>query len=177
MGTLGNIYIWFVLEVSQLMCNSAYMICNQCKSEFIPKYKYNPNKFCSRRCMYESRRDVQRQIALTNNPMKRPEVVEKWKQSMTFKKGEDHPMWKGGVYIQNGYRYLYVPGHPHAHKNMYQEHRLIMEQKIGRYLNSSEIIHHINGNKLDNRIDNLVITNRSEHASGHARGELRRTKW
>jgi len=153
------------------------MICQYCKIKFTPKYKWNPNKFCSRACMYETRREPQRKIALENNPMKKAHVVEKWKSSMKWSKGQDHHNWKGGKEIVNGYVYLYTPQHPIAHKNKYPEHRLVMEAEIGRYLKSSEIIHHINGDKKDNRVSNLVITNRSEHASGHSRGELRRMEW
>ena len=43
----------------------------------------------------------------------------------------------------------------------------MMEQKIGRSLNSNEIVHHINGDKHDNRIENLELTSRSEHMKKH----------
>lgn len=47
------------------------------------------------------------------------------------------------------------------------EHRYVMEQFLGRKLLSSEIVHHINGDKLDNCIENLILTNRADHINEH----------
>lgn len=79
--------------------------------------------------------------------------------------GSGNPKWNEGRSIRTGsYIEIYSPDHPNAHTDKYvYEHRLVMEKELGRYLESHEVVHHINGIKHDNRIKNLLLTNRVDH--------------
>ena len=66
--------------------------------------------------------------------------------------------WKGGVLMLDGYKYIWCPAHPNATQNGYVcEHRLIMEKKINRFLDTNEVVHHKDNNRLNNSINNLVL--------------------
>ena len=75
------------------------------------------------------------------------------------------------------YKQLHLPTHPMADKNGYvREHRFIMEQQIGRYLLKEEIVHHINGDTLDNRVENLELMDHKEHRRLHLKDTLHK-RW
>lgn len=81
---------------------------------------------------------------------------------------ENHHNWKGGRYIQQrGYIVMQLepdnPYYPMAYKGYVFEHRYIMAQHIRRCLTPEEQVHHRNGIKTDNGIENLELIMNCTH--------------
>lgn len=73
----------------------------------------------------------------------------------------------------NGYRVIFLPDHSKAmtskNWNGYvYEHIAVAEKSLGRIIKSSEVVHHLNGDKSDNRIANLLVLERGMHTKLHA---------
>lgn len=82
--------------------------------------------------------------------------------------GKDNPAWKGGRYLSKGYWHVRIAGHPQCSKNGYvREHRAIMEKHLGRYLEKEEHVHHIDFDKTNNVIENLLLISNKEHMVLH----------
>lgn len=75
------------------------------------------------------------------------------------KEGPGHTGWKGGVTTdKGGYLLRYKPKHPNCNSGGYvREHRLVMEQKLGRPLESHEVVHHLDDDPANNHPDNLQL--------------------
>jgi hypothetical protein len=70
--------------------------------------------------------------------------------------------WKGGnIYHKKGYAMRAVKNHPSGKRYVF-EHTLVMEAHLGRSLFAGENVHHINGKKDDNRIENLELWRRPQ---------------
>ena len=86
--------------------------------------------------------------------------------------GPKSQKWKGGRIVKDGYTLVKLPpDHPFrcmANKKGYcLEHRLVMAEHLGRPLTKDEIVHHKDGDKQDNRIENLQLLTRTKHHPGY----------
>lgn len=82
-------------------------------------------------------------------------------------RGEKNPRWKEGRIQKRGYIYIWT-----SDKSYIAEHRLIMENQLGRTLFKNELVHHINHNKSDNRVENLRLETRQSHLKHNHRNSL-----
>ncbi len=90
-------------------------------------------------------------------------------------------LWYRGGYTckaPGGYVREYNPFHPKgSRRGLVLQHRLVMERSIGRLLNSQEVVHHKNGNRSDNLLDNLELLSSQAAHMGHEHTERRAARY
>lgn len=88
--------------------------------------------------------------------------------------GEGNPKWRGGTHaVGDGYVRQHAPDHPHAVDGYVLQHRLVMEQKLGRLLTPDEVVHHVNHIRDDNRPENLALmADLAEHQTHHGEWQI-----
>lgn len=121
-----------------------FIKCNNCKKVIYRRpFEIDKTKhfFCSKKCFYEY-----------------PHYWHRGKNHYLYK-----PFFKCGT--GKAYKGIRIHNHPMADtQNRVLEHRFIMAQKIGRTLKKQEVVHHKNGNTLDNNPKNLILCkNNSKH--------------
>ena len=132
---------------------------------------------CSRECNGKFRGQEWAKHAHKGRAAWGEEATASAKSKMT---GPRNPAWRGGVTYRRshgnyiGARYVRTPPDlmPMSTKIGYiMEHRMVMARHLGRCLTRTEVVHHINHNPLDNRLENLMLfaTNR-EHKLYEAHG-------
>jgi hypothetical protein len=91
--------------------------------------------------------------------------------------GANNPKWRGGRQVdKDGYVLILRTDHPHRSRHGYvREHRLVMEAHLGRLLEPTEIVHHKDGNRQNNALENLeVFGSNGAHLATSLRGRVPR---
>lgn len=160
--------------------------CKYCDKPVARKYSGGKFRGYARTCMSKECLHKNYEICKTRGWKHGEENVakrKKVKQILSEQKiGNKNPNWRGGVSktfshgnCKNSITYLKIKtiNHPKCDEEGYVlEHRIVMEKKLGRYLTTDEVVHHINHNGLDNRIENLQLMTRSEHTKLHVTKQI-----
>lgn len=150
--------------------------CAVCGKEKILSPSSADQKYCSKSCAITARNltdanpSYSRDVSGDKNPMYGKGLSGE-ANGMYGKRGELCANWRGGRKIRkDGYTLVIAPpNHPHPADTTSRtayilEHRLVMEQHLGRYLLPTEVVHHIDGNPRNNDISNLrLYGSQSEH--------------
>lgn len=146
------------------------LICKACGTPFHPWYRWSKTaQFCSRACnpgrpRTESKDRLCDHCGVLYRPQRRK--GRQVGQGQKFCSRGCHRASGRMRYVdKDGYARIYRPDHPRASKNWILEHRVVVEEQLGRLLDAHETVHHINGIKDDNRPENLQVRS-GRHGQG-----------
>jgi hypothetical protein len=132
--------------------------CLMCSKDFYIKssqLKRGRGKFCSKKCQYTSNKIKYKS---KGNPFYGKHHTPETRIILSQKK------FKRGWSLTQGYIRLYEKDNKGQ-----LLHRFIMEKILGRKLQKNEVVHHINQNRSDNRLENLLVLDRGKHVALHKR--------
>jgi NAD-dependent dihydropyrimidine dehydrogenase PreA subunit len=131
--------------------NHCIRVCDECFEEKKVGYWNIKNKethlcsSCSNKKAFEAKKDG----------------YKPWNIGLTYQKAS------GNFYInKSGYKLYYI-GDKKYKGGYVAEHRIVMELSLKRRLKQGEVIHHIDGDKANNNLENLLLCNKSLHRSTH----------
>ena len=147
------------------------------------------SKFCSRACkdtyQQELTGDKSPRMGQPHTEEARAKMSAKAQERTNRRKflGQKHPGWKGGYVTSHGYRYVILGALSEEDRALAEtmvtgtkpyilEHRLVMARKLGRPLLRSEVVHHLNGQKTDNRPENLALMENDKHSREHRKIDI-----
>lgn len=132
-------------------------------TDFISEKRFHQHQFCNKDCYFAFRK-LSEYETLICPACKKEFKKEKRKHAVYCSEtcvynGRQRKV--GHTFLKEGYVMLCLE------HGWVAQHRHVMEQFIGRPLHSTELVHHINGNRQDNRIENLQLVTKSEHGKIH----------
>lgn len=153
---------------------SVIIKCLNCKKDFkIWISRINKTKYCSKICASSSE-EFKDKIRQANKTYKHrfKQGHNPWNKGKQWKEmsGKNHPLWKGGqIATKDKYIKILIKGHPRADCYGYVlRSHIVVEKAIGRYLELGEVVHHINHNRIDDRLENLYLFSKQrDHRKFH----------
>lgn len=168
--------------------------CMNCGKEFRAypnRFKSGRAKYCSQVCKNEYQKTLTKEqsprYGVHHTEASRQKMSDEAKRRWSTQLGPNHPAWKGGMYLNAGYRHVAISQMNDADQELawpmalkgngyVLEHRIVMARKLGRPLTKQEIVHHLNGDKLDNRPENLTVMETGPHSMEHRKIERELTQ-